>query len=149
MDAALHLPRLDALNVGMNTVDQTLATRSGERGVGRRQGKVRVDLANTIWGQQAITWPQTLLETLAADYGTGVHQADFVGDASGARRTVNRWISDATRGRITDLATPEMINADTRLAWSTPSTSAVPGTNRWTSPGRVPSPLRAAPERCR
>lgn len=55
MDAALHLPGLDALNAGMNTVDQILATRSGERGDGKRKGKVRVDLANAIWGQRGIT----------------------------------------------------------------------------------------------
>lgn len=54
MDATLHLPRLDALNAGLNALDQTLATRAGRRRTASNtRAKVHLDLANRVWGQRA------------------------------------------------------------------------------------------------
>lgn len=116
MDRALRLPALDDLNAGMNLIDQTLATRSGKRGTGDRKGKVELDLANAVWGQQGYTWQQPFLQTLAADYGTGVHATDFAGDEAAARKAINDWVADRTHDKITDIATPEVVNAYTTLA---------------------------------
>ena len=116
MDRALRLPALDDLNAGMNLIDQTLAERSGKRGAGDRKGKVELDLANAVWGQQGYTWQQPFLQTLAADYGTGVHPTDFAGDEAAARKAINAWVADRTHDKITDIATPEVVNADTALA---------------------------------
>ncbi|MGI3785101.1 MAG: serpin family protein, partial [Janthinobacterium lividum] len=116
MDRALRLPALDDLNAGMNLIDQTLAKRSGKRGTGDRKGKVSLDLANAVWGQQGYTWQQPFLQTLAADYGTGVHPTDFAGDEAAARRAINAWVADRTQDKITNIATPEVVDADTALA---------------------------------
>ena len=116
MDRALRLPALDDLNAGMNLIDQTLAKRSGKRGTGNRKGEVYLDLANAVWGQQGYEWEQPFLQTLASDYGTGVHPTDFAKDGAAARKAINVWVADRTRDKITDIATPEVVNADTRLA---------------------------------
>ena len=116
MDRALRLPALDDLNAGMNLIDQTLARRSGSRGTGDRKGRVDLDLANAVWGQQGYAWERPFLQTLAADYGTGVHACDFAGDEAAARKAINAWVADRTHDRITDIATPDVVNADTALA---------------------------------
>ena len=116
MDRALRLPALDELNAALNKIDQALATRSGKRGTGSRKGKVELDLANAVWGQQDYAWQQPFLQTLAADYGTGVHPTDFAGREAAARRAINTWVADRTHKKITDIATPDVVNADTRLA---------------------------------
>ncbi|SEQ80469.1 serpin B [Microlunatus flavus] len=116
MDRALGLPPLDELNAGMNVIDQTLATRTGQRGTGERKGTVQLDLANAVWGQDGYAWQQPFLDTLAADYGTGVHATDFAGDEVGARKAVNAWVADRTHDKITGIATPDVVNADTALA---------------------------------
>jgi serpin B len=116
MDRALRLPALGELNAGMNLIDQTLAQRSGKRGTGDRKGKVELDLANAVWGQQGYTWQQPFLQTLAADYGTGVHATDFARDEAGARKAINAWVADRTHDKITDIATPDVVNAGTALA---------------------------------
>jgi serpin B len=116
MDRALRLPALDDLNVGMNLIDQTLAARSGKRGTGDRKGKVSLDLANAVWGQKGYIWERPFLQALAADYGTGVHPTDFARDEAAARRAINSWVADRTHDKITDIATPDVVNADTALA---------------------------------
>lgn len=116
MDHALRLPALDDLNAGMNLIDQTLATRSGKRGTGDRKGPVELDLANAVWGQQGYVWQQPFLQALAVDYGTGVHPVDFARDEAAARKSINAWVADLTHDKITDIATPEVVNADTTLA---------------------------------
>ena len=116
MDRALRLPTLDDLNAGMNVIDQTLTKRSGKRGSGDRKGKVDLDLANAVWGQQGCSWERPFLQTLAADYGTGVHPVDFAQDEVSARRAINAWVADRTHDKITDIATPEVVNAGTTLA---------------------------------
>lgn len=115
MDKALHLPQLDALNAGLNAVDQTLVTRSGARQNGDTKGTVEIDVANAVWGQQGITWRPQFLNTLSADYGTGVRETDFKRTAE-AIEAVNRWVSDQTHGKITDIANPQVITAETVLA---------------------------------
>ncbi|GAB2578078.1 serpin family protein [Microlunatus antarcticus] len=130
LDRALRFPALDDLNAGMNLIDQTLAKRSGKRGAGDRKGKVELDLANAVWGQQGYTWQERFLQTLAADYGTGVHPTDFSGDAAGARKAVNAWVADRTHGKITDIATPDVIDADTVLALANAFHARAP----WTEP---------------
>lgn len=129
MDHALRLPTLDELNAGMNLIDQTLTERSGKRASGDRKGKVELDLANAVWGQREYVWEEPFLRTLAADYGTGVHPTDFT-DVAAACKAINSWVADRTRGKITDIATPEVVDTDTRLAlvnalyakapWATP-----------------------------
>lgn len=115
MDRALRLPGLDDLDAGMNMIDQTLASRSGKRATGDRKGKVELDLANAVWGQQGYTWQQPFLQTLAADYGTGVHPTDFTNDAA-ARKAINAWVADRTHNKITKIVTPDEVDADTKLA---------------------------------
>lgn len=147
MDRALRLPALSDLNAGMNLIDQTLAKRSGKRGAGTRKGKVELDLANAVWGQQGYTWEQPFLEVLASDYGTGVHPTDFAGNQAAARRSINTWVADRTHDKITDIATPDVVNADTASRWSTPSTPGRPGPSR--SSARATSRSRSAESRCR
>ncbi|HEY0240208.1 MAG TPA: serpin family protein [Friedmanniella sp.] len=116
MDRALHLPALDDLNAGMNLIDQTLAKRAGKRGAGDRKGRVDLDLANAVWGQRGYVWELPFLQTLAADYGTGVHPTDFAGDEVAARKAINDWVAERTHDKITDIASPEVVNASTTLA---------------------------------
>lgn len=116
MDRTLHLPDLPALNAGLNAVEQELRTRSGRRRTAD-DGKAKVELAvaQQVWGDDADVWQPAFLETLAADYGTGVRTSDISGDPERARTEVNDWVADATHDRITDLLPPDSVDGLTRL----------------------------------
>jgi len=88
MDAVLHAGAGDQLDRSINALDQVLATRSGHRGSDSRNGDVSVSVANSLWGQRGFEFEQAFLSTLAADYGAGMNLVDYVGDAPGARRTI-------------------------------------------------------------
>jgi serpin B len=93
-------------------------------------GEVILELANAVWGQTGLEFGMPFLETLAADYGTGVETTDFGGDADGSREAINAWVSEITRDRIPELVPDGMITPDTvvmlvnaiylKAAWATP-----------------------------
>lgn len=116
MDTVLHFFDLDAVNAGMNAIDQTLSSRSGTReGADGVRASVKLSLANSTWGQTGLTWQTPFLDVLARSYGTGVFLQDFVGDSSAARKVINAWVADHTADRIIDLLPPDVLSTDTRL----------------------------------
>lgn len=116
MDAALGFGELDELNAGINTVLQTLESRSGERTrTNGKKGEVSLSLAQQVWGHTSITWEEGFLGELAQWYGAGVAPIDFT-QSEQARTTINTWVADHTEDKITDIVPAGAITVDTRLA---------------------------------
>ncbi|MFQ5869160.1 MAG: serpin family protein [Candidatus Zixiibacteriota bacterium] len=82
-----------------------------------RQGGRRYELsvANALWGQKGYRFLEEFRELVRKNYGGGLNQVDFVKASETARRTINTWVEGETRGRITDLLKPGIINSWTRL----------------------------------
>jgi serpin B len=76
---------------------------------------LRINIANSLWGQYGFAFEQEFLETLASAYDAGVRLVDFVADADGARVDINDWVAEQTNDRIVDLLPPGSVNVDTRL----------------------------------
>jgi serpin B len=118
MREALHFD-LDgvAFHQAMNTLDQVLAGRNREEPPGPDdiERKVRLQVANALWGQQGFEFEQEFLDTLAADYGAGMNLVDFVAATEEARRAINAWVSEQTNDRIPELIPSGVLSAMTRL----------------------------------
>lgn len=71
--------------------------------------------ANSAWGQGGYSFLDDYLGVLGADYGAGLRLVDFIHDPTGATAVINRWVSDATEGRIPDLIPSGVIDDLTRL----------------------------------
>ncbi len=71
--------------------------------------------ANAVWGQREFPFEAAYLETLAEHYGAGVRTVDFAADPEAARRAVNSWVEDQTKGRIPDILPQGAIDQLTRL----------------------------------
>ena len=115
LDGLLGAPA-DEVHVGLNALDQVLASRSGARE--NEQGaeaEITLTTANSLWAQQGAGWEAPFLDTLKGRYGVGVHTVDYVTDADGARRAVNTWVADQTRDHITDLIGEGVFDDATRL----------------------------------
>jgi serpin B len=96
-----------------NALDLGLAQR-GE-GKDKDQEPMKLNIANAVWAEQTLPFQQEFLDTVAVNYGAGVHLADFVNEFEPARREINSWVSDRTEDRINDLLPEGILNAYTRM----------------------------------
>ncbi len=116
MDAVLHVAGWEALGVGLNALDQALASRDAtwKDGEGTTH-ELALRIANAAFAQEG--WPilQPYLDRIAATFGSGLRLVDYVGDTDGARRTINAWVSRKTEKRIPELLTPPDVTVYSRL----------------------------------
>jgi serpin B len=91
---------------------------------------VTLDIANSMWGEQQMTFQQPFLDTLAVNYGAGIHLADFINAPDAARTAINNWVAGQTSNKILNLLSPSSITSATRFvlvnavyfngSWQTP-----------------------------
>jgi serpin B len=105
-----------------------LDAATGRRVSGGDGAELRV--SNALWSQRGYTLQPAFLELLAGAFRTGVHQADFHGDAERARLAINALVKEQTNGKITDLFAPGSLDDLTRLVL----TNAVYLKARWQHP---------------
>lgn len=71
--------------------------------------------ANALWGQTGSPFERAFLDTLAVNYGSGMHLLDFAANSEGSRSIINAWVEKQTEDKIEDLVPPRAITPDTRL----------------------------------
>lgn len=81
---------------------------------GRFKG-YQIAVANRIFGQDGLNWQSDFLNVTRDDYGAELEQEDFTSDAEGARKDINGWVSDQTRGNIDELFDKGAITPATRM----------------------------------
>ena len=105
-----ELPQVE-IHPAFNALDLSLRPSN----TAEDESDFRLNVANSIWGQQGHGFLPEFLDTLAVNYGDGVRPVDFHGDSESARAMINDWVSDATEERITDLIPQDAIDQYTRL----------------------------------
>lgn len=114
-DAVLHRDRTTDLDRGLNTIDQELASRSGEKSSTTRKGRITLSVDASVWGQRGTRFKSEYLDTLAADYDSPMWIVDFQSDPETARDAINQWGSDATQGRISEVVPRGDVTVFTRF----------------------------------
>ena len=117
------------LHPAFNGLDLALASRGKNAKASDGKG-FRLTIANALWGQIGYPFEQPFLDTLALNYGAGMHIVDYETDPAGAVDLINGWVDTHTEGKIDKIVTVDNVNADTRLvltnaiyfnaAWQTP-----------------------------
>lgn len=97
---------------------------------GSEAGKSEFCVANALWGQSGLSFNDEYLQLTRDYYGASFREVDFKSDSEGARRTINTWISEHTRGKIRSLLSRNDQLADTRLVL----TNAVYFKGTWSTP---------------
>jgi len=73
-------------------------------------------VANGLWGAKEYPFRPEFLKTLDTHYATGgIASMDFQNDPEAARRKINDWCKEQTKGRITDALPEGSVVKDTRL----------------------------------
>src|ERR1039457_3915580 len=116
IEKALSFPPLrDRFNPAMNKLDFLI--------IGNTSGSVlRKDIqapilknANAVWGQEGVSILPTYLDTLAANFGAGLHLVDFIHATENSRQIINAWVEDQTNDRIKNIIPPNGVSSNTRI----------------------------------
>jgi serpin B len=99
----------ERLHLAANALDQALSSR------GASEDGFRLEVANSIWGQQGFVFQPEFLDTLATNYGAGLRLLDFKTAPESSRTTINAAIAQQTHDKITDLLPEGSINDLTRM----------------------------------
>jgi serpin B len=108
MTRALHLPPQKALHPGLAALLKEV------NGGGRKRG-YQLATANALWGQKGHPFQPDFLKLNRDHYGANLHLLDFENDADGARREINAWVTEQTRGKIKNLLQPGTVLPSNRL----------------------------------
>jgi serpin B len=105
----------DQFHPVFNALDLDLARRPNQAvGVDEKE-RFQLSIANSLWGQDGWPFLPEYLDLLAVNYGAGMRLVDFENAPESARRQINDWVSEQTRGRIKDIIPSGMIDPVTRL----------------------------------
>jgi serpin B len=101
-----------SLHPAFNAYSQDLQSRASNSKEGT---PFELHVANSLWGQRSVAFRPEFLDLLAENYGAGLRLVDFLADPEAARQAINKWVSDETKGKITDLIPSGAIDTLTRL----------------------------------
>lgn len=68
--------------------------------------KVALSVANALWLSDKLSFAPDYLRAAKDGFGAMAQQVDFGGDPTGSAGTINGWVSDETRKRITKIVDP-------------------------------------------
>ena len=136
----------------LNKLDLLLAAKTTGAALANGLQAPKLTNANAVWGQKDFTILPAYLDTLAVNYGAGLHLVDFIAATESARQTINSWVEEQTNNRIQNLIPPNGVSSDTRLVltnaiwfkgnwasqFSTNATSNQPFTSRNNSTSSIP-----------
>lgn len=72
--------------------------------------KVALSVANALWLSKSVQFAPDFLRSTDNGLGASTRQVDFGGDPEGSARTINGWVSQQTRERITKIVEPDGFN---------------------------------------
>ncbi len=131
IEQALSFPLpQNRLNPTLNKIDAMLAGKTTGALLLNTVPSPQLSTANAIWAQKGLSILPAYLDTLAINYGAGVHLVDFALALETSRQAINSWAAEATHNKITDLIPTGGIDASTRLVLS----NAVWFKSNWFSP---------------
>ncbi len=117
------------LHPAFNGLDLALASRGQNAKASDGKG-FRLNIANALWGQVGYPFEATFLDTLALNYGAGMHVVDYQTAPADAVDLINGWVDKQTEGKIPELIGIDNISDGTKLiltnaiyfnaAWSEP-----------------------------
>ncbi|GIK64819.1 MAG: serine/threonine protein kinase [Chloroflexota bacterium] len=77
---------------------------------------LQLNIANGIWGQSGAPFEQAFMDISAQQYQSEMFQADFAnGSISDIASEINRWATEQTQGKISDIISPNTLTRNTMM----------------------------------
>lgn len=116
MAGTLHytLPQ-DNLHRSFNFLDHILESRA-EPEEWSETGGFKLNIANSLWGQEGYKFLPEFTDLLGKNYGAGLRTVDFAREPDASVKKINQWVEEKTEDKIQDLlSTADIIPELTRL----------------------------------
>lgn len=114
MTNVLHFSQPQSqLHPAFNALD--LALEKSPENVQENQQPLTLNIANAVWAEKTLSFQPDFLDTIALNYGAGVHLADFINQYEPARKDINNWVSDQTKKKIQNLLPANSLDTNTRM----------------------------------
>ncbi|NIM10586.1 MAG: serpin family protein [Candidatus Aminicenantes bacterium] len=81
----------------------------------RQRGYVELNVANSLWPQENYPFLPEYLDLIKEYYKVSITPVDYKGAAEKARNTINKWVEEKTKKKITNLIQPGILTELTRL----------------------------------
>ncbi|MDR1515082.1 MAG: serpin family protein [Synergistaceae bacterium] len=78
-------------------------------------GGVELLIANSIWSQRGYRFLRSFTRLLESSYDAELLPVDFQKQPEHSRVTINDWVAERTKGKITDILPPNSVGPDSRL----------------------------------
>ena len=95
----------------------------------QKKQEIQLNVANGLWAQIGHPFLPAFLKIARQQYEANLNQADFRASAESVRSEINDWVSQKTKGKITNLIPPGMLSPMTRLVL----VNAIYFKGRWTT----------------
>ncbi|HEV2455484.1 MAG TPA: serpin family protein [Verrucomicrobiae bacterium] len=119
-----------ALHFGQSKSDLHALFGRLDKALKAAQGRNELNIANSLWPQKTYPFRQEFLNLLRKNYGATVTPLNYEREAEQARVTINQWVDDKTRHKITEIIGPKVLDESTRMVlvnaiyfkgtWATP-----------------------------
>jgi serpin B len=108
---------------------------------GSERGKYELNIANAMWGQQSTAFLPDFVKLIESEYEGKLQTVDFA-QSSRAAETMNKWVAEQTKGKITNMVSPGDFDEMTRLVLA----NAIYFKGKWVNPfsAATPKPFRPA-----
>jgi len=107
-----------------------LKSRTSARTGSKQTADVELFTANALWTQAGEPILPDFQKRIEINYQGGLYPVDFRNAAEAARRTINTWVEEQTKGKIEDLLKPRHVDSRTLLIL----TNAIYFKALWASP---------------
>jgi serpin B len=101
------------LHPAFNALD--LALEKSPKDFEENQQPMTLNIANAVWAEQTLKFLPDFLDTIALNYGAGIHLADFIHNYEPARKDINNWVSDQTKKKIQNVLPENSLDTNTRM----------------------------------
>lgn len=81
----------------------------------RKRGGFELNVANSIWGEQSVSFFPEFTTMLKDRYGSELRTVSYRSNSAGARREINNWVDEKTNSKIPELIASGILNSDTTM----------------------------------
>ncbi|XP_056376999.1 leukocyte elastase inhibitor-like [Hyla sarda] len=103
---ALHFDAVQDIHLNFQTLNAQINKKSSSHAL---------NLANRLYGEKTFNFLPEFLSSIQSLYKAELGTVDFISACEAARKEINKWVSEQTRGKIPEVLTEGSVDGTTKL----------------------------------